>query len=213
MREDNGTLYIKIDRNCVIRRPKVVLSDIAKLECENEALLRKLKEIEVYRFREGKREHKTVCMSVLKVIELIHGVKSGLLVVNEGESDFILEYRGGMQTGGWLEKGKTAVLCVVVFFGSAYSIMAFNNDVGILEMFDKFYTQVMGVPLAGVTELQICYCIGLAVGITVFFNHIGSKKITPDPTPIQVSMRKYENDVDMTFIESAGRKEHNIDVE
>lgn len=56
------------------------------------------------------------------------------------------------------------------------------------------------------------YCLGLAVGILVFFNHIGKKKITSDPTPIQVEMRKYEQDVDMAFIENAGRKGHEHDV-
>ena len=213
MKENSGTLYIKIDRNCLIKQPKVILSDIAKLECEDEPLLRKIKAIEVHRFRDVKKDHKTVSMSILKIIELIHKIKPGLLVVNEGEPDFILEYQENGEQNGWLEKLKTVVLCIVIFFGSAYTIMAFNNDVGILEMFDKFYLQVMGVPMEGVTELQVCYCIGLAVGITVFFNHIGSKKITPDPTPIQVSMRKYEKDVDSTFIENASRKEHNIDVE
>lgn len=44
------------------------------------------------------------------------------------------------------------------------------------------------------------------------FNHIGKKKITSDPTPIQVEMRKYEQDVDMAFIENAGRKGHEHDV-
>ena len=47
----------------------------------------------------------------------------------------------------------------------------------------------------------------------VFFNHFGKKKITPDPTPIQVQLRKYEQDVDMTFIENASRGGKEIDVE
>jgi stage V sporulation protein AA len=41
---------------------------------------------------------------------------------------------------------------------------------------------------------------------------VGRKKITPDPTPIQIEMRKYEKDVDTTFIENAGRGGHSIDV-
>ena len=41
---------------------------------------------------------------------------------------------------------------------------------------------------------------------------MGSKKITPDPTPMQVEMRKYEKDIDTTFIENAERKGHSIDV-
>lgn len=50
------------------------------------------------------------------------------------------------------------------------------------------------------------------MGILVFFNHIGKKKSLQDPTPIQVEMRKYEQDVDMAFIENAGRKGHEHDV-
>ena len=63
------------------------------------------------------------------------------------------------------------------------------------------------------TVLEVSYCIGLTVGIMVFFNHIGRKKITADPTPLQVEMRKYENDLDMTFIENASRGEKSIDVD
>ena len=70
----------------------------------------------------------------------------------------------------------------------------------------------MGIRSTGVTQLEISYCIGLGIGILIFFNHVGRKKITHDPTPIQVEMRKYETDLDTTFIDNAGRKGHNIDV-
>ena len=212
MKENSGTLYIKIDRNCLIKQPKVILSDIAKLECEDEPLLRKIKAIEVHRFRDDKKDHKTVSMSILKIIELIHKIKPGLLVVNEGEPDFILEYQENGKQNGWLEKLKTVVLCIVIFFGSAYTIMAFNNDVGVSEVFAKFYAQVTGVTTDGFTELEVFYSLGMAVGILVFFNHVGRKKITHDPTPIQIEMRKYEQDVDTTFIENSSRGGKSIDV-
>jgi stage V sporulation protein AA len=112
-----------------------------------------------------------------------------------------------------VDAAKTIVLCVLIFFGSAFTIMAFNNDISVSEMFAKLYEQIMGVPENGVSPLEICYSIGLAVGICVFFNHVGRKKITPDPTPIQVEMRKYEKDIDTAFIENAERKGHDIDVD
>ena len=62
-----------------------------------------------------------------------------------------------------------------------------------------------------VTEIEICYSIGLSVGIMVFFNHFGKKKITMDPTPIQVELRKYEADMADTLIQNASRKGHNQD--
>jgi len=210
------TLYIKIDRNTCVKQAKVLLSDIAKIECERQDILRKVKNLVIHDFDRPLKDgsyHTTVSVSILKVIKLIHEAAPGSLVVNEGETDFVVEYQKSAQKSVWWDRTKTVFLCIVVFFGSAFSVIAFNNDVDIAEVFHQFYYQVMGREGNGISELEICYCIGLAIGITVFFNHIGPKKITHDPTPLQVEMRKYENDLDMTFIENAGRKEHNIDVD
>ncbi|MBR5128070.1 MAG: stage V sporulation protein AA [Roseburia sp.] len=210
------TLYLKIDRNSLVTQEKVLLSDVAKITCERQDVLRKVKNIVIYNFaatQKDSKRHTAICMSILKVIQLIHEICPGCLVVNEGESDFVIEYQKQQEKNSWLDKIKTIFLCIVIFFGSAFSIMAFNNDVSLVELFAQFYEQVMGRPQQGPGILEVGYSIGLAVGITVFFNHVGSKKITRDPTPLQVEMRKYENDLDMTFIENAGRKEHNIDVD
>lgn len=216
MRTEGIYLYLKIDRNSCVNHPKVLLSDVAKIECENEALLRKVKQLPIYNFErtaKGQSKHTTVSVSILKVIQLIHGICSGVIVVNEGETDFVIEYQNNQKKHDILDKIKIVVLCVIVFFGSAFSIMAFNNDVSIPELFDQFYYQVMGVEASGINALEVSYCVGLTLGIMVFFNHVGKKKITADPTPLQVEMRKYENDLDMTFIENASRGEQNIDVE
>ena len=42
---------------------------------------------------------------------------------------------------------------------------------------------------------------------SVFFNHFGGRKITEDPTPMEVEMRVYEDDVNKTLIEQEKRKE------
>lgn len=212
----NETVYLKIEQNTIVMDRHVTLGDIAKLECANPAIVRQLKQKKIYTFEDAmdEKRQKNVMevFSVLKIIELIHEEYPNLDVSNEGESDFIIEYIPNPNKPKWLNVLKTTVLCIVIFFGAAFTIMAFNNDIGITDIFSKFYLQVMGTESSGVTELEICYCIGLALGIIIFFNHLGHKKITPDPTPIQVEMRKYEQDIDTTFIENAGRKGHSIDV-
>ena len=144
---------------------------------------------------------------------MIHEDYPNLEVSNEGESDFIIEYVKDLEKPFWMNMVKTVLLCILIFFGASFTIMAFNNDVGVSDVFSKFYYQVTGQESGGVTELEICYCIGLAVGIIVFFNHVGHKKITHDPTPIQIEMRKYENDLDTAFIDNAERRGHSIDVD
>ncbi len=60
--------------------------------------------------------------------------------------------------------------------------------------------------------LELSYSVGLAVGIIVFFNHIGGRRITKDPTPIEVEMRVYEKDVNQALIATADREGKTIDV-
>lgn len=212
----NETLYLKIDKNTIVTDRHVTLQDIAKMECADASIVRQLKQKKIYTFKDAidmkKRRNEMRVFSVLKIIELIHEEYPNVDVSNEGEKDFIVEYIPNPKKPKCINAVKTVLLCIVIFFGAAFTIMAFNNDISVNDVFAKIYHQVMGKPSSGVTELEICYSIGLSLGILIFFNHVGHKKITPDPTPIQVEMRKYENDIDTAFIENAERKGHSIDV-
>ncbi|MGN0427645.1 MAG: stage V sporulation protein AA [Agathobacter sp.] len=207
-----GKIYLKIDVHSLVTVEKVYLKDVAKLEGVEEELLRQIKEIELYEF-EATTKKQMVVFSVLKVIELIHKNFPDLDIEPMGEEDFIIEYKGQKTDKVWLEKIKLAAICVITFFGAAFTIMAFNNDISINGVFERFYMQMVGNQKPQVTELEVCYSIGIALGILIFFNHIGRKKITPDPTPIQVELRKYENDINETFIVNASRKGHSEDVD
>ena len=210
------TVYLKIEQNVLVREPSVKLKDIAKITSTNRPLINKMKLIKVYQFHtpvnQSKKKMQTEVFSVLKIIELIGEEFPNVEIQNIGEKDFIIEYEPKVDPK-WLVYSKTAVLCVLIFFGSAFTIMTFNNDVGGGEVFADFYQQVMGTESSGFTVLEVCYSIGLFLGIMIFFNHVGRKKITHDPTPIQVEMRTYEKDVDTTFIENCGRKGSSNDVD
>lgn len=211
------TLYLKIDQNVVVHNYQVHLEDIASMECTNEAVLRQLKQKKIYTFQEKdtakQKKNRIQVFSVLNIIQQIHEDYPQLEIQNIGESDFILECKAGIAENKVLEIAKTIVLCIVIFFGAAFTIMTFNNDVGVADVFTRLYEQVIGQKSDGVTEIEVFYAIGMPIGITIFYNHIGKKKVTHDPTPIQVEMRKYEQDVDTTFIENASREGKSIDVD
>lgn len=90
--------------------------------------------------------------------------------------------------------------------------MAFHNDIGIREVFGQVYELISGQRAQGLTALEISYSVGLALGI-IFFNHIGGRRITKDPTPIEVEMRNYEDDVNNALAETADREKKTLDVE
>ena len=84
--------------------------------------------------------------------------------------------------------------------------MAFHNDIGIVDLFAQIYTQVIGYEPESIGGLEIGYSLGLAAGILIFFNHFSLKKRENDPTPLQVEVSKYEQDVEDT-IERIRQKE------
>ena len=202
------SVYIKASGNSIVFDKNITLGDVLKIECTNIGILRAIKQMEFYRFH---HEH-SVVFSVLKVIERIHEDYPNVEVVNCGESDFIVEYQKSKEKSPVIEKTKLVLVAIIVFFGSAFTIMAFHNDIGIQDVFDVFYEQLMGEPKPKITELEISYSIGLAAGIIVFFNHFSKKKITRDPTPIEVEMKKYNKDLINTKIAESDEKGHTIDV-
>ena len=107
---------------------------------------------------------------------------------------------------------KTAFVCLVCFFGAAFAIMTFNNDVDVTSVFEEIYYVVTGLPSDGFTILEFSYSLGLAVGIIAFFNHFSKWKINTDPTPLEVEMRLYEDNITKTVIQNADRKESGTDV-
>ena len=91
-------------------------------------------------------------------------------------------------------------------------IMSFNNDVDVPKLFDQIYYLVTGTTSDGFTILELTYSLGMSVGILLFFNHFGKKRFTPDPTPMEVEMRTYEEDIEMTLIDEYSRKGKEKDV-
>ena len=98
------------------------------------------------------------------------------------------------------------LVCVLSFFGAAFSIMAFNNDIGITNLFGQLYRQFTGEASNGFTVLEITYSLGVGIGILIYFNHFSKKKRVTDPSPLEVEMRTYEDEVNATVIEAEERE-------
>jgi len=201
-------LYMKCDANVETNQEDVFLKDVASLQCADEHILAKCKCIKVWHFSENQKRG---VISALKLVSLIEKTCPGVAVEIVGETDVVIEYAAKPQKGigQWLKIG---MVCLVCFFGTAFTIMAYHNDVGIRDVFAQVYEIVTHRQAAGINPLEISYSIGLAAGILIFFNHVGNLKLTKDPTPIEVSMKNYERDVNKTLVEVAERNGEEMDV-
>lgn len=207
----SDTLYLQLDENIEVHHPHVYLQDIAKLSCSNTQLLNRLRVLPVINLDPNKPGR--YVMSVMDLVELIQKKEPSLEITPIGEPDFIITYDKGIQPNPILRWAKVLFVCFASFFGAAFSIMTFNTDVDVGKLFRQVYTQVTGQSSSGFTILEISYSIGLGLGVLFFFNHFGKMKITSDPTPMQVQMRLYENDVNTTIIEDISRKQKNASAE
>lgn len=202
------TVYVKFERNSMVYERKVIIGDIASVYCTDKAVQAKVRAIKLLTIPDVKKG--TYVFSVMDVIERISKECSEADINNIGECDFIIEYKDKPPSKGLFYLLKILVTCVIVFIGSMFTIMAYNNDVAVNELFEKVYELVSNGENNGILELS--YSIGLTFGICVFYNHFAGKKLSDTPTPVEVQMRSYETDVDTAVVERASRKKEEFDV-
>ena len=205
------TLYIKGDKNIEVTKPEVTLGDILSMECSNQNVIPRLKTIKVMKMQEKNGQRKVI--SILKIIKLIHEIYPNMDVQNLGETDIIVTYEEQKSTGMISYLIKTGFTAVLTFTGVAFAIMTFNNDVSVRKLFSQIYQLMTGIKPQGSTILELSYSIGLTIGILLFFNHFGKKKFSVDPTPLEVQMRTYENEIQTTLVENASRKGKELDAD
>lgn len=198
------TLYLQLDKNIEVFHPHIYLQDICKLSCTNPKIQNRLRVMPVANL--NPRQYGRYVMSVMDLIELIQKKEPDLDITHIGEPDFILTYAKEQTSGAVWRWLKVLFVSLASFFGAAFSIMTFNNDVDVGTLFSNIYTQVTGQPDTGFTILEISYSIGIGLGVLIFFNHFGKIKLSSDPSPMQVQMRLYEDDVDTTIIEQKNRE-------
>lgn len=210
--------YIKMNRNVESKEEDVFFKDAGSVLCADNLVSAKIKSIKLHRFHKEKtknykkKEDKRCVLSILKIIEMIQQTCPGVTVENLGETEVVLELIDVDKHKGMAVAFKVVLVAVISFFGTGFTIMAYHNDIGITHVFDQIYQIVIGSEPQGLTILEVAYSAGLSLGIILFFNHIGKRRLTKDPTPIEIEMRKYEKDVNNTIVENAEREGNQIDV-
>ena len=204
------TVYIQLNQITELRRRDVFLKDVGEVTCRDKVILSKCRALKVKSIPE--KEARRYVMSALEVVRMLEALDPSIEVNNLGESDFIIAYKPPKASEVCWQWIKTVFVCLVSFFGAAFAIMTFNNDVSVTDVFSEVFSLVMGYESGGFTVLEISYSVGLAVGIIGFFNHFAAIKLNTDPTPLEVEMRLYEDNISKTLIANDGRKESKIDI-
>lgn len=204
------TVYLNVSQITEIHHKEVQLKDVADVYCDDSAVMNKCNALRIKTIHLDR--NKRYVESTLDVIKKLTEMDPAISVTNVGQVDFIIDYHPPKPphwTWQWI---KTIFVCIICFCGASFAIMTFNNDVNVSDVFNEIYRIIMGKESSGFTILEVSYSVGLALGIIGFFNHFAKFKINTDPTPLEVEMRLYEDNISKTLIQNDGRKESDIDV-
>lgn len=196
-------LYIQTEKNVEVQSPEIYLQDVAKLTCKDSKVLNRNKVRKVFSIPNGEPGR-----YVVSAVDLVHAIakeEPNVDITHIGEANLVVTYEKAKHQQKWYSWLKTLLVCVLTFFGGAFSIMTFNTDVDTANLFSKIYTQFTGEIATGPTILEFTYSVGIGIGVVFFFNHFGKGKLTQDPTPVEVQMRLYEDDVNKTLIADKNR--------
>ena len=207
----NNTIYIKIEDSCKINKSLATIGDVAKIYSANKCLTQKIKPLKVYTFH-NKKDNRIV-ISAVKLIEIINNHYPDITITHIGASNFLLEYEPLKCTCKYIDYIKVLLCSIIIFFGAAFTIMTFNTDVSMPELFTHIYEDITGNVHTGVTILEVSYSIGLGLGIIIFYNHFGGKRLSNDPTPVELEMSEYQTEIQTSLIDSILGKDKHMDVD
>ena len=93
-----------------------------------------------------------------------------------------------------------AVIWLLMFIGGGITIMNFHVDVSMAEVHQKLFTLITGRVDEKPLLIQIPYSFGIGIGMILFFNHFFKKRFNEEPSPLEVEMFNYQQDLDRYVI-------------
>lgn len=204
-------IYLKADQSVSLNKRKVCIEDIVTVYCSDPGIMTDVKKIKLFSFPNEKNVRETI--SILKIVQEINKRYPENQICNLGKEDIVVYYKKTQGSKKWVTTLKVVFICFTLFFGAGISVMGYNNDVDLNKVFSKIYFLTTGIKTKEPNIMHLCYALGLFLGMIVFFNHASQKRLSDEPTPVEVQMRVYEDNVNQAVIVGSSRKEEEMDAD
>lgn len=196
-------LYIKLDEHVRTEKKDVPLSKVAGVYCQDEELKSQAENVIVYSFQEGDKE-KAVFSLIYIYKKIYECMGKDIQIHSVGASECLVDWIQEKRPSKLLGYVQVVLVGLVTFFGAAFTIMTYNADAGVPDVFRTLYEMFTGRS-GGNGVLELTYSIGIGIGVIVFFHHF-EKKGRKTPTAMEVQMNKYEKDVVDSYVKYEERR-------
>ncbi|WP_409301485.1 stage V sporulation protein AA [Peribacillus sp. SCS-155] len=188
-------VYIRMRHRVQVRPDQLVkVSDIAKI-IGPDKVARGIGQMIILRVT--KEDNNIIVADLIQMIEEIRIEYPNVEIQSVGPSQTIMEVI--------LSRGKVSwplfiLVWLLLFIGAAITIMNFHVDVSMLEVHQKLFKIITGREDSKPLLIQIPYSLGLGLGMILFFNHFFRKRFNEEPSPLEVEMFNYQQDLDRYVI-------------
>lgn len=204
-RLESMVVYVRMRRRAVVRPGALVtLGDVARLVALPE-LERKLIGLPLYRVSES--DGNLLLIDMLQVVKAIREAEPGMTIETFGEPHVLLEITasGDVKPRKWL----LVLAWILLFFGSGMAMMNFHADVNMPAVQRRITELITGERTSHPWLFQIPYSLGVGFGMLLFFNRLlRLRKKNDEPTPLEVEMFMYQENVNHYVITEEYRKKH-----
>ena len=183
-------VYLRLKKNIeVLGLQTIKLRDIAFISATKE-LKKKLEQMVIYRISE--EDHNIIVIDSFLVIDYLTKQFNNSEFQLIGPTETIIRMK---------DSNKKPVIIVVafvwilLFIGTAMTIMNFHYDVSMQEVHQKLHFMITGEENEFPLWIQIPYSFGLGLGMLLFFNHWFKKKFNEEPSPLEIELFNYQQDI------------------
>lgn len=186
------TIYVRLRKKIVLDRYKpLYVTELVEFSSHDMTVLFQDKEVTI------KTKTKYDDYYLIDGIHLLHELKK--VAPNYhfeliGPSETVVRVKD--QTNKKVSQLVFLFVWLMIFVGTAMTIINFHYDVSMQEVHTKIHYVLTGEKNENPLWIQIPYSIGLGIGMLIFLNRFWKKRINDEPSPLEIEMYKYERDID-----------------
>ncbi|MEC2056783.1 stage V sporulation protein AA [Peribacillus psychrosaccharolyticus] len=145
----------------------------------------------------SRADNNIIIIDLIHMIQCIRNVDPTIEVQTLGPAQTIIEVI--------YEKRRFSILSFLavwflLFIGAGITIMNFHVDVSMQEVHQKLFKIITGREDTKPLLIQIPYSFGLGLGMILFFNQFFKKRFNEEPSPLEVEIFNYQQDLDQYVI-------------
>ncbi|MGG1663891.1 stage V sporulation protein AA [Brevibacillus sp. NRS-1366] len=195
------TLFLRLRKRLAVKpQALITMGDICQIYWDGERE-EAIKRMPIYRVEP--KDGNLIIIDIMQVIQRLRSAYPDAELDIQGSPQIIVEVQNPRKKANLV---LVALVWLILFIGSGLAIMNFHTDVSMMQVHERIYYLITGEKSHQPLWLQIPYSVGIGLGMILFFNHIFKKKINEEPSPLEVELFLYQQNLDQYYIQHENKE-------